>query len=80
MDIDLARHAMQVAFQTARELQDLMGLLKAQCSAEEYKKHALAIATAIDATNVALIHPALASHPELEDELEAKLAKYQRFI
>jgi hypothetical protein len=29
---------------------------------------------------VALIHPALATYPELNDEVEAKLAKYQRFI
>lgn len=80
MDIDIARHMMRVAFQTARELQDLMGFLKTHCSPEEYEEHARAIATAIDATNVALIHRALAAHPELDEELEAKMAKYQRFI
>ena len=80
MDIDMARHMMRVAFQTARELQDLMGFLKENCSPEEYKDHARAIATAIDTTNVALIHRALAAYPELDSELDAKLAKYQRFI
>ena len=52
--------------------------LKKQCSAEEYKGHARAIAGAIHGVTTALIDRALAAQPELEDRIEAELAEFRR--
>ena len=80
MEKDVARHVIRVAFRTAAELQELMSLLKRQCSAEEYKGYALGFAAAIDGISVALTNKVLSSHPELTDEIETCLAKFGRFI
>lgn len=80
MNADLARHMVRVAFQTSRDLQDLMGLLREQLTAEEYKSHAIGIAAAIAGIGDALTNKALAAHPELRAEIDEKLAKYGRFV
>jgi hypothetical protein len=80
MDINLARHVIRAAFRNARELSDLMRLLKAHCDAEEYKDYALGIAEAIDGINVALTNKVLSVYPELKNEIEASLAKYDRYL
>ncbi len=67
MDSKLAWHLIGVSFRVAEELQELLPRLKEQCSAEEYKGHARAIAGAIHGVNTALIDRALAAHPELAD-------------
>jgi hypothetical protein len=78
MDSKLAWHLIGVSFRVAGELQELLPRLKEQCSAEEYKGHARAIAGAIHGVNTALIDRALAAHPELEDRIEAELAEFGR--
>jgi hypothetical protein len=45
----------RVSFRMAGELQDLLGLLKENCSAEDYRNYAGRIAQAIDAVNDALL-------------------------
>jgi ribonuclease PH len=80
MDINLARHVIRSAFRSARELEDLMQMLKINISVEEYKDYALGIAAAIDGINVALLDKVLASHPELKDELKASMAKYDCYL
>jgi hypothetical protein len=78
MDSKLAWHLIGVSFRVTGELQELLPRLKEQCSAEEYKGHARAIAGAIHGVNTALIDRALAEHPELEDRIEAELAEFGR--
>jgi hypothetical protein len=78
MNTDTARHVIRTAFQTARELQDLLRLLKERCSAEEYKAFAIGIAAAIDGINVGLTNKVLSSHPELAKEIEANLTRSGR--
>lgn len=78
MDSELAWDLIRVSFRVAGELQALLPRLKEQCSAEEYKGHALAIAGAIYGVNTALIDRALAAHPELHDRIEAELAEFGR--
>ena len=80
MNKDLARQMIRLNFRCSRELQELMVLLKEQLSADEYKNHAKNIATAIAATGEALTNTALSSFPELENEIEANLSKYGRFL
>ena len=59
MDTNLAWEMIRVSFSVGRELRDLLLRLKEQCSAEEYKGHARAIAGAIHGVNTALIDRAL---------------------
>jgi hypothetical protein len=78
MDSELAWDLIRVSFRVGRELEELLPRLKEQCSAEEYKGHARAIASAIHGVNTALIDRALASHPELVERIETELAKFGR--
>jgi hypothetical protein len=78
MDANLAWEMIRVSFSVGRELRDLLPRLKEQCSAEEYKGHARAIAGAIHGVNTALIDRALAAQPELKDRIEAELAEFGR--
>ena len=78
MDSKLAWHLIGVSFRVAGELQELLPRLKEQCSAEEYKDHARAIAGAIHGVNTALIDRAPAAYPELRDRIEAELAEFVR--
>jgi hypothetical protein len=76
MDEELAWEMVRVSFRTASELQGLLGLLKENCSAEEYQVYARRIAQAIDAVNDALLNAAISAHPELATRIEADLAKF----
>ena len=73
MDDKLAWQMVRVSFRTAGELQELLGLLKENCSAEGYRNYAGRIAQAVDAVNDALLNTAIAAHPELAAPIEADL-------
>jgi len=75
MDIELARAMVGTAFRSGAELQNLLGILKERCSPDDYKDYARGIAAAIDSIGVALANKALAAHPELNAEIEAKIEK-----
>lgn len=55
MDEKLAWQMVRVSFRTAGELQELLGLLKENCNAEDYQTYAGRIAQAIDSVNDALL-------------------------
>jgi hypothetical protein len=78
MKEELAWEMVRVSFQTARELQGVLGLLKENCSAEDYRRYAARITHAIDSVNDALLNTALAAHPELAARIEADLEKFGR--
>ena len=80
MEKDLARHVIRTAFRAGRELEEALHLLKQHTSGEDYGAYARKIAAAIDAINVALINPTLALYPEMKDEIEESIAKYDRFL
>jgi hypothetical protein len=80
MNIDVARHTIRTALSVAKELQDLLTLLKVHCDADEYKKYTLGIAQAIDATNAVLLNNALSDYPVLEREIEDQLNRYSRYL
>ena len=73
MERDLARHVVGVAFRAGRELEELLRLLKQRLAPDEYRDYAVAIAGAIDTINVALLNRALATHPELAAEIDARV-------
>ena len=74
MDKDLARKIIRTSFLAGSELQSLIGPLKAQCNASDYKYFSQRIAMAIDGIHVELVNAAVARFPELEKEMEANLA------
>ena len=78
MDEKLAWEMVRVSFRTAGELQALLGLLKENCSAEDYRNYAAPIAQAIDSVNDALLNTALAARPELAQRIESNLEKFGR--
>jgi hypothetical protein len=78
MNEELAWEMVRVSFQTARELQGVLGLLKENCSAEDYRSYTGRISQAIDSVNDALLNTALAAHPELVDRIEAELEEFGR--
>jgi hypothetical protein len=78
MNEELAWEMVRVSFQTARELQGVLGFLKENCSAEDYRSYAGRISQAIDSVNDALLNPALAAHRELAERIESELDKFGR--
>jgi hypothetical protein len=75
MDKNIAREVVRAAFRSGSELENLLGLLKERCSAEDYKIYAQQVARAIDGINAALLNKVVAQFPELEAEIEANIAR-----
>ena len=80
MDIDLARDVVKAAFRSARELQELLGVLKQRCSSDDYQNYKYGIAKAMAAISVEVINKALADHPELVEEIDRGIAKDGRYV
>ena len=80
MDINLARHVIQSAFRSGRELEGLLAVLKEHCKPDEYQTYAKAIATSIASIQLEIVNRITSSFPELETELEASIAKYGRYV
>jgi hypothetical protein len=67
VDIDVARHVIRAAFRSAGELDSLLSLLKAHCTADEYTTYAKAIATAIASIHLEVMDKATAGTCAAED-------------
>lgn len=80
MDIEVARHVVRAGFRSARELDSLLSLLKMHCGAEEYAVYAKAIARAVASIHLEVMNKAIAAYPELEGEIEASIARYERYL
>ena len=80
MEKDLARHIIRSVFRAERELEELLPILKPNLNAQDYEKYARGVAAAIDGINVNLLRRALSDRPELRDEIEQSLEKYDRFL
>ena len=78
MTNEQAWRVVQVAFRGAAELQELIGVLKQNCTGDEYKRYSTGIAAAIDAINVHLLNGVLSDHPNLRAKIESDLAKFGR--
>jgi hypothetical protein len=75
MNKKTARQVLRAAFRAGGELQALLGVMKKECTANEYKTYARGVATAIDGIAVGLINKIIAAHPDLADEIEANLKR-----
>jgi len=78
MDIDIARHVIRTVFRSGRELEGLIPL--EHCDAQEYAIFGKGVAHALAAMTTELTNKVLSAHPELNDQIEADLAKYGRFL
>jgi hypothetical protein len=78
MNKKTARHILRAAFSAGDELQSLLGVLKKECTASEYKTYAHYVATAIDGIHVALTNKIIEAHPDLAREIEANLKRFGR--
>jgi hypothetical protein len=79
-DIDLARHIVRTDFRCTRELQEVLYLLKGQLPQQLFDAYAHGTASAIASIGSALSNKVLAEYPELEDEIDASIAKYARYL
>ncbi len=80
MDIDLGRQMVRAAFKASGELEAMLPILREGCSEDEYRDLARGIAAAIDGVNRGLLGKAIASHPELEAEIDADIQKHGVFL
>ena len=80
MDIDLARHFARVAFRVGRELEDTLALAKRHLPEAEYRDVARDVAGAIHAVQIALLDRAISEVPSLRAEIEASIARHERFL
>jgi Zn-finger domain-containing protein len=80
VDLDLARHVVRNAYRSVSELGQLIDLLREHCSDEEYATYLRAIATASASIQLELVNRLTSAHPCLEEEIEAGIAKYGRYL
>ena len=78
MKQEIAWQVIRSAYRCSADLQVLMKVLKANCTADEYKPFAFAIATVIDTINVQLTDRVVEKNPELGKRIESDIAKYGR--
>lgn len=80
MDKELAWHVITVAFRSTNLLQEVLPLLKDHGAEAEYEAYGKAIARAIHGVQRELIDRVVAVHPEIEAQIEARIAKYGRIF
>jgi hypothetical protein len=80
MDRELARHVVTAGFHSASILQDLIPLLKEHCDQSEYNQYLKAIASVSTEVTLEIFDKIFAEYPDLKQEVDAKIAKYGKFI
>lgn len=80
MNKDVAREIIRAAFRSGTELEGLIGILKANCAADDYKFFLRQIAMAIDGIHTALVNEAVKRFPELEAEMESNVTRTGRVM
>lgn len=80
MDKDLAQHVAMTAWQSFGRLESLIPVLKKHCDQDEFKTYLKAIAAAGSAIHQEILQRVISAHPELEKDLDEKIAKYQKWI
>ena len=80
MDINVARYVIRASFRSGQELETLFNLLQSHCDPNEYKTYTTAIATVVASIQLEIVNRIVASHPDLEDEMEKIISKYGRYL
>lgn len=79
MDRETGREVLRATFQSAEQLQNLLPLLKSRCTADEYRKYAMAVAAVVAEGGQQLINRVIAEYPELEAEVDAAAKAGRRY-
>jgi len=80
MKPDIARHVLRAAFRSAAELQQVLPLLKENCTAKEYDEFRTGIATAIATVGDEVTNRILAANPGLSKEVDEEMKRYGRLL
>jgi hypothetical protein len=80
MDRELAKHVVVTGFRSMSDVTELLPLLKEHCGEDEYSAYRSIITDVAGAIVTYIINPAFATHPELEQEIEAAVNKYLKII
>jgi hypothetical protein len=80
LDKDLAHHVAMTAWQSFGKLERLIPLLRKHCGQDEFKIYLKAIAVAGSTIHHEILDRVICEHPELEKDLDEKVAKYQKWI
>lgn len=80
MDEQIARHVARVAFRASADLGELIPLVKAHCSADEYKKLGHAIASATAVVGVEVLNLVFEAYPDLKREFDENIKKYGKAL
>jgi hypothetical protein len=79
VDRDLSRRVVKATFRSARELQDLLPILKERASPEDYQTYLRAIAAVVGEGGQQLLNRVFAEHPDLEVEVDAAIKTNGRY-
>jgi hypothetical protein len=80
MNRDLAKHVAVTGFRSMSHVTNLLPLLKAHCDPDEYAAYKDAIANIAAALSVEIITRVFSSHPEVEKDIDGKVAAYGKIL
>ncbi len=80
MEKELARHLALTAWRSFTDLARVIPLLQRHCTDAERQTYVKAIGAAGASINEEILDRVFAAHPDLKQDLEAKIAKYQKWI
>jgi hypothetical protein len=80
MDRDLASHVIRMSFRSMSEITGLLPLLKAHCTHDEYVEYRNVIAGIAAEISRELMHKIFSLYPDLEDEVDQTIKKYDRLL
>ena len=78
MERELAKLIALTAFRSSAEINNLVPILKEQCSDADYRSFAMAIASASTEIGQQLLNKVYSLYPDIKGELEARVKKYGR--
>ena len=78
MDRDLAKMILRSTQHSARELANLVPLIKEHCDKEDYERLSNAIATILHDLESLISQPIYQEHPEVAREIEERIERFGR--
>jgi hypothetical protein len=80
MNRELAKHIVITGFHSMSEVTNLLPLLQAHCSPEEYSIYRKAIADIAGTIVTEVLNPIFTWQPGLEQEIQASVEKYSKIF
>ncbi|MFZ2007873.1 MAG: hypothetical protein WAV02_22525 [Stellaceae bacterium] len=80
MDRELARHVLEVGFNSGRLLEDLIPLIQNHCQKKESEQYIKAIASVLAEIGLEIFSKIYDQYPDLKKEVEDKVQRYGKFL